>query len=85
MELQLKYRESLHGTSLFFELLHAYAGKADFNRVLTVEQSLTDQQDQLAVAQGSVAKTLVQLYKALGGGWQPVGDTAAGTLQDARS
>ncbi len=46
------------------------AGKADFNRVLTVEQQLTVQQDQLANAQGSVAKNLVLLYKALGGGWQ---------------
>jgi len=46
------------------------AGKTDFNRVLTVEQLLTQQEDQLAVAQGSVANNLVLLYKALGGGWQ---------------
>jgi NodT family efflux transporter outer membrane factor (OMF) lipoprotein len=45
-------------------------GKTDFNRVLTIEQSLTQQQDQLAVARGSVANSLVALYKALGGGWQ---------------
>lgn len=46
------------------------AGKTDFNRVLNVEQSLTQQQDQLAIAQGDVANNLVSLYKALGGGWQ---------------
>lgn len=46
------------------------AGKTDFNRVLNVEQSLTQQQDQLAIAQGDVATNLVQLFKALGGGWQ---------------
>jgi outer membrane protein TolC len=46
------------------------AGKTDFNRVLTVEQALTQQQDQLAVARGSVVQYLVQIYKALGGGWQ---------------
>jgi NodT family efflux transporter outer membrane factor (OMF) lipoprotein len=45
-------------------------GKTDFNRVIVIEQSLTQQQDQLAVAQGSVASNLVQLYRALGGGWQ---------------
>jgi outer membrane protein TolC len=45
-------------------------GKTDFNRVITIEQDLTQQQDQLAVAQGSVAQNLVALYKALGGGWQ---------------
>jgi NodT family efflux transporter outer membrane factor (OMF) lipoprotein len=45
-------------------------GQTDFNRVLTVEQVLTQQEDQLAVAQGAAAGSLVQLYKALGGGWQ---------------
>jgi NodT family efflux transporter outer membrane factor (OMF) lipoprotein len=45
-------------------------GKTDFNRVLNVEQLLTQQEDQLAVAQGGVAQNLVSLYKALGGGWQ---------------
>jgi outer membrane protein TolC len=45
-------------------------GKTDFNRVLTVEQALAQQQDQLAVAEGSVVQNLVQIYKALGGGWQ---------------
>jgi NodT family efflux transporter outer membrane factor (OMF) lipoprotein len=46
------------------------AGKTDFNRVLTVEQALTQQEDQLAVAEGTVVQSLVQIYKALGGGWQ---------------
>ncbi len=46
------------------------AGKTDFNRVLDVEQSLNQQQDQLAVAQGAVATNLTNVYKALGGGWQ---------------
>jgi outer membrane protein TolC len=45
-------------------------GKTDFNRVVNVEQLLTQQEDQLAVAQGSVGQNLVSLYKALGGGWQ---------------
>jgi len=45
-------------------------GKTDFNRVFNVEQALTQQQDLLAVAEGDVAKNLVLLYKALGGGWQ---------------
>jgi NodT family efflux transporter outer membrane factor (OMF) lipoprotein len=46
------------------------AGKTDFNRVLTVEQQLTQQEDALAVAQGQVVQSLVSVYKALGGGWQ---------------
>ena len=45
-------------------------GKTDFNRVLNVEQLLTQQEDQLAVSQGSVAQNLVLVYKSIGGGWQ---------------
>jgi NodT family efflux transporter outer membrane factor (OMF) lipoprotein len=54
-------------------------GKTDFNRVVNVEQLLTQQEDQLAVARGSVAGNLILLYKALGGGWQiPNGTGSAG-------
>ncbi len=45
-------------------------GTVDFNRVFNTQQFLTQQQDQLAVARGSVAQNLIQLYKALGGGWE---------------
>ena len=45
-------------------------GKTDFNRVLNVEQLLTQQEDQLAVARGAVAKNLILVYKSIGGGWQ---------------
>ncbi len=45
-------------------------GAVDFNRVSNVQQFLTQQQDQLAVAEGSVAQNLIELYRALGGGWQ---------------
>jgi NodT family efflux transporter outer membrane factor (OMF) lipoprotein len=45
-------------------------GTVDFNRVFNIQQTLTQQEDQLAVAEGTVAQSLIQLYKALGGGWQ---------------
>lgn len=45
-------------------------GIVDFNRVFNVQQSLTQQQDQLAIAEGAVAQYMIQLYKSLGGGWQ---------------
>ncbi|MEN6450010.1 MAG: efflux transporter outer membrane subunit [Thermoguttaceae bacterium] len=45
-------------------------GTVDFNRVFNVQQTLTQQQDQLAVAEGSVAQSMIQLYRALGGGWE---------------
>ena len=47
-----------------------HEGVVDFNRVFNVQQFLTQQQDQLAVVEGSVAQNLIQLYRALGGGWQ---------------
>jgi len=46
------------------------SGQVDFNRVFTVEQLLVGQQDQLATAQGNLADSLIQLYRALGGGWE---------------
>jgi len=51
-------------------MLQYKEGKVDFGRVFINQEFLTQQQDQLAVAQGGVAQSLIQLYKALGGGWQ---------------
>ncbi len=46
------------------------AGDASYTTVLTAQQNLLAQQDQLAVTQGSVAQGLISLYRALGGGWE---------------
>ncbi len=59
------------------------AGKTDFNRVLIVEQALAQQQDQLAVAEGAVVQNLVEIYKALGGGWQIRWDNSANQMAAA--
>ncbi len=45
-------------------------GLIDFNRVSLLEQNLVQQQNQLAQAQGAIAVGLIQIYRALGGGWQ---------------
>ena len=45
-------------------------GLVNFNTVINTLQSLAAQQDQLATAQGSVASNLVDVYRALGGGWE---------------
>ena len=45
-------------------------GQADFGRVFVAELFLVQQQDALAVAQGTVARSLVEINRALGGGWQ---------------
>jgi NodT family efflux transporter outer membrane factor (OMF) lipoprotein len=42
----------------------------DFNRVAVIEQQLASEQEQLAQARGQVANGLIQIFRALGGGWQ---------------
>jgi NodT family efflux transporter outer membrane factor (OMF) lipoprotein len=44
--------------------------KADINRLFTLENSQLQEQDNLAVAQGNIALNLVNVYRALGGGWE---------------
>jgi outer membrane protein TolC len=46
------------------------AGTIDFTRVTQLEQNLVPLQDTLAQAKGQIALGLIQVYKALGGGWQ---------------
>jgi hypothetical protein len=45
-------------------------GAVDFTPVFLFQEQLTEQQDQLAVAQGDIALGLIAVYRALGGGWQ---------------
>jgi NodT family efflux transporter outer membrane factor (OMF) lipoprotein len=44
--------------------------KADVNRLFTLEATQVQQQDNLAVAQGNIALNLINVYRALGGGWE---------------
>ena len=46
------------------------AGAIDLTRVTQLEQFLVQQQDVLTQARGEIATGLIQVYKALGGGWQ---------------
>lgn len=46
-------------------------GLTDFQNVLDTERSLFEQQDLLAESEGRVIRNLVELYRALGGGWDP--------------
>jgi len=45
-------------------------GLTDFNRVAVLQERLVQRQEQLAQAKGEIAVGLVQVYRALGGGWQ---------------
>jgi NodT family efflux transporter outer membrane factor (OMF) lipoprotein len=45
-------------------------GTIPFNTVFNLETTQVTQQDQLAVAQGNIALNLINVYRALGGGWE---------------
>jgi outer membrane protein TolC len=45
-------------------------GKVDMNRVFVIERDLVQQQNLLAEAQGNIALGLIDVYRAIGGGWQ---------------
>jgi NodT family efflux transporter outer membrane factor (OMF) lipoprotein len=46
------------------------AGAVDYSRYATIATALVQQQDLLAQAQGQIVQGLVQVYRALGGGWE---------------
>lgn len=61
------------------------AGLADFLAVLDSERTLLSLQDQLAQATGALATEQVRLYKALGGGWSPLGaDSVQASSEESR-
>lgn len=45
-------------------------GVTDFTTVLTAQQALLSEQDNLASTLGDISRSLVGVYRALGGGWQ---------------
>ena len=45
-------------------------GQVDFNRVAVVELQLVQQQNLLAQARGQIATGLINVFRALGGGWE---------------
>jgi outer membrane protein TolC len=45
-------------------------GTINFTPVFQLQTTQVTVQDQLAVAQGNVALNLIEVYRALGGGWE---------------
>jgi outer membrane protein TolC len=50
--------------------LPGLASAGDFNRYALIEQNLVTQEDQWAQTQGQISQGLIQVYRALGGGWE---------------
>ena len=62
-------------------------GLVDYNRVVVIQDRLVQRQQTLADAQGQIVQGLIQVYRALGGGWQirydppAVGATGVGSIE----
>jgi NodT family efflux transporter outer membrane factor (OMF) lipoprotein len=70
---QVKYlTESVNAAekAVSIALAQYRGGLIDFNRVALVELNLVQQQNLLAQARGNIALGLIQVYRALGGGWE---------------
>src|SRR5512142_2183909 len=52
------------------EQADALARSAAVNRLFALENSRLQAQDQLSIAQGNIALNLINVYRALGGGWE---------------
>lgn len=65
-------------------LVQYKGGIIDLTRVTQLETTLVQLQDTLALAQGEIGLGLIQVYRALGGGWQIrcAGCTPTGPSQD---
>jgi NodT family efflux transporter outer membrane factor (OMF) lipoprotein len=56
--------------SLELAIIQYREGITDFTTVLTAQQSLLSEQDSLATTLGDISRSLVGVYRALGGGWE---------------
>ncbi|BBO33850.1 efflux transporter outer membrane subunit [Lacipirellula parvula] len=63
---------SVQDSTLAFEVVIAQyeAGLVDFNRYAVIQKTLIQQLDLWAQSRGQIALSLVDVYRALGGGWQ---------------
>ena len=59
-------------------------GLTDFQRVLDTERTRLAAEDAQAQAESTQVASLIKLYKALGGGWQPAAATTATTATTAK-
>ncbi|MDR3254240.1 MAG: TolC family protein [Synergistaceae bacterium] len=49
-------------------------GLVDFNNVISAQTALLSMEDQLIVSEGQMTSNIVRVFKALGGGWNPLAE-----------
>ena len=66
------FREGVEAAmrSTDLSLLRYQEGFADYQRVLNAQQSLFGQQQRFAANRGEIVRSLIAIYRSLGGGWQ---------------
>jgi outer membrane protein TolC len=69
------------GNSALLARTQYRSGLTDFQQLLDVERSLVSARDGAASSRGDEARALVQLYRALGGGWDPTAAPMTGSSQ----
>lgn len=73
------------GRSAFLLARNKYeSGLIDFETVLSTQQSLLSAEDSLASSEADAVTDLIQLYKALGGGWEPLAQPGEPTKKDGK-
>lgn len=59
------------------------SGNTDFQKVLDAERSRLNAEDSLANSEAQGVTAVIQLYKALGGGWQAANETATSNTMES--
>lgn len=74
---QLAIAEEAARNSAILARVQYQSGLTDFQTLLTTEQSLLSASNSLAGSRADRALAMVQLYNALGGGWQTLNGNGA--------
>jgi NodT family efflux transporter outer membrane factor (OMF) lipoprotein len=61
------------------------SGLTDFSNVIGAQVTLLSLEDQLVTSDGQMTSNLIRIFKALGGGWEPLAEENSGEPRDAGS
>lgn len=67
---ELQQSVTASNRSVEISLIQYRDGVTDYTRVLNSQEFLVQQQDSYTATRGNVARSLIAMYKALGGGWE---------------
>ena len=59
-------------------------GLVDFTNVINAQRSLTSRSEEYVISQGQISANAVALFKALGGGWQPMEEAERALAEAAK-